>query len=59
MLHLLTLNYYATQNMVWLASTGDRMGLDRTGWDSSPEVDVFPPSEPLLACGFLLHEICH
>lgn len=34
-------------------------GWDRTGWGSSTEVGVFPLSEPVLLCGFLLHEMCH
>lgn len=59
MLHLLTLNYYATQDMVRLASTGDRMGLDSMGWDTSPQIGVLLPSESVLACGLLLHEVCH
>lgn len=34
-------------------------GWDRTRWGSSTEVDVFPLPEPVLLCGFLLHEMCH
>lgn len=29
------------------------MGLDRRGWDSSPDIGVLPPSEPVQACDFV------
>lgn len=34
-------------------------GWHRTRWGSSTELGVFPLSEPVLLCGFLLHEMCH